>query len=98
MTQAFPDIAPEYSRARRFKNFWRNAFTNPYNIMVAVSIVLLTYLIVVPLFDMISTTFEATQKISAVSAAGHKSAISRCTTGTAFCLRTSVPRCCTSRS
>ncbi len=62
MTQAFPDIAPAYSRARRFKNFWLNAFTNPYNIMVAVSIVLLTYLIVVPLFDMISTTFEAAQK------------------------------------
>ncbi len=72
MSQVFPDIAPGYSRTRRFRNFLLNAVTNPYNIMVAVSIILLAYLIVVPLFDMISTTFEAAQKDLARIGAGTK--------------------------
>ena len=52
----------DFSQSRRIKNAIRNVFTNPYNIIVMTAIVLLAYLIVVPLVEMISTTFLAAQK------------------------------------
>ena len=36
--------------------------TNPYNIIVLIAVVLLVYLIVLPLLDMIATTFELAQR------------------------------------
>ncbi|MDR3361507.1 MAG: iron ABC transporter permease [Desulfovibrio sp.] len=50
-----------YSRARKFKNALLGLVTNPYNIIVVVTIVLLAYLIVMPLVEMITTTFELQQ-------------------------------------
>ena len=52
----------EFSQARKIKNALKNLFGNPYNIIVMVTILLLVYLIVVPLIDMISTTFEVAQR------------------------------------
>lgn len=46
-----------FSKTRRLKNQFKAVFTNPYNVIVMIAILLLTYLIVVPLIDMISTTF-----------------------------------------
>ncbi len=51
-----------FSRARRFKNGLLNAVTNPYNVIVIVAIILLAYLIVVPLMEMITTTFQVVQR------------------------------------
>lgn len=51
-----------YSKSRRLKNQIKAVVTNPYNIIVLVAIVLLTYLIVLPLLDMLSTTFELSQR------------------------------------
>lgn len=48
-----------YSKSRRFENQVKAVVTNPYNVIVMVAIVLLTYLIVLPLVDMLSTTFQA---------------------------------------
>ena len=45
-------------RWKRIKNALINAFTNPYNIIVLVSLVVLVYFIVVPLGDIIATTFK----------------------------------------
>ena len=52
-----------YSKSRRFKNQVKAVVTNPYNVIVLVAIVLLTYLIVLPLVDMLSTTFQLAQRI-----------------------------------
>ena len=46
-----------YSKSRRLKNQVKAVVTNPYNVIVLIAIVLLTYLIVVPLLDMLATTF-----------------------------------------
>ena len=51
-----------YSKSRRLKNQIKAVVTNPYNLIVLVAIVLLTYLIVLPLLDMISTSFTLAQK------------------------------------
>ena len=51
-----------YSKSRRFKNQVKAVVTNPYNVIVLVAIVLLTYLIVLPLVDMLSTTFQLAQR------------------------------------
>ena len=51
-----------YSKSRRLKNQIKAVVTNPYNIIVLVAIVLLVYLIVLPLLDMITTTFELAQR------------------------------------
>lgn len=51
-----------FSRGRRFKNNILNVITNPYNLIVLAVIVLLTYLIIVPLFDMLMTTFKVVQR------------------------------------
>lgn len=51
-----------YSKSRRLKNQIKAVVTNPYNLIVLIAIVLLTYLIVFPLLDMISTSFTLAQK------------------------------------
>ena len=51
-----------YSKSRRLKNQVKAVVTNPYNLIVLIAIVLLTYLIVFPLLDMISTSFTLAQK------------------------------------
>ncbi len=43
--------------ARRRKNCLKSALTNPYNIITLIAVLLLVYLIVVPLIEMIRTTF-----------------------------------------
>lgn len=45
-----------YSRGRRIKNQIRSIVTNPYNLIVLIALILLTYFIVLPLLDMISTS------------------------------------------
>ena len=47
-----------YSKSRRLKNQIKAVVTNPYNVIVLIAIVLLTYLIIFPLVDMLATTFE----------------------------------------
>jgi len=49
-------------RWKRIKNAFLNVFTNPYNIIVLVSLVVLVYFIVVPLGDIIATTFKVQQR------------------------------------
>lgn len=51
-----------YSKSRRLKNQVKAVVTNPYNVIVLIAIVLLTYLIVVPLLDMLATTFQLAQR------------------------------------
>lgn len=51
-----------YSKSKRLKNQIQAVVTNPYNVIVLVAIVLLTYLIVLPLWDMIATTFKLAQR------------------------------------
>ena len=51
-----------YSKSRRLKNQIKAVVTNPYNIIVLITVVLLVYLIVLPLLDMIATTFELAQR------------------------------------
>lgn len=47
-----------FSRKRRFLNRLRNMFTNPYNLLVIGSVILLGIFVVWPLCQMIATTFE----------------------------------------
>lgn len=51
-----------YSKSRRLKNQIKAVVTNPYNIIVLIAVVLLVYLIVLPLLDMIATTFDLAQR------------------------------------
>ena len=51
-----------YSKSRRLKNQIKAVVTNPYNVIVLIAIVMLTYLIVLPLLDMITTSFTLAQK------------------------------------
>ena len=51
-----------YSKSRRLKNQIKAVVTNPYAIIVLIAVVLLVYLIVLPLLDMIATTFELAQR------------------------------------
>lgn len=51
-----------YSKSKRLKNQIKAVVTNPYNIIVLIAIVLLTYLIVLPLLDMIATSFTLAQR------------------------------------
>ncbi|MGL6197979.1 MAG: ABC transporter permease [Lachnospiraceae bacterium] len=51
-----------YSKAKRVKNQLKAVISNPYNVIVLIAIILLTYLIVLPLIDMISTTFTLAQR------------------------------------
>ena len=54
--------AHHFSRSRRVRNQIRSVVTNPYNVIVLVTVILLTYLIVFPLLDMLSTTFTLSQR------------------------------------
>lgn len=51
-----------YSKSRRLKNQIKAVVSNPYNIIVLVAIILLTYLIILPLLDMLATTFQLAQR------------------------------------
>ena len=51
-----------YSKSKRLKNQIKAVVTNPYNVIVLIAILLLTYLIVLPLLDMIASTFELAQR------------------------------------
>lgn len=51
-----------YSKTKRLKNQIVSVVTNPYNIIVVIAVILLTYLIVLPLLDMLSTTFSLAQR------------------------------------
>jgi iron(III) transport system permease protein len=51
-----PELRP-YSPYRKFRNVLKNTVSSPYNIIVIISIILLAYLILIPLFEMIRTTF-----------------------------------------
>lgn len=46
----------EYSRIRRFRNQLKSTVTNPYNVMVVISVLLMVYLILIPLAQMIIQT------------------------------------------
>ena len=52
------DLGQGRIRYRRLKNSVINIFTNPYYILITLSIVTLFYLIVVPVFEMVQSTFE----------------------------------------
>ncbi len=49
--------APPYSARRKWRNRIESALKSPYKIIVTLSIIVLAYLILVPLFEMIRTTF-----------------------------------------
>ena len=49
-----------YSKLRRIKNILLSAGTNPYYIIVFVSTILLSYLIVFPIFELLYSTFRVT--------------------------------------
>nr|MCR4706178.1 ABC transporter permease subunit [Lachnospiraceae bacterium] len=51
-----------YSKSRRIRNRIKTILSNPYNMIVLVSILLLTYLIVFPLCDMIATSFTLARR------------------------------------
>ena len=42
---------------RKYRNIFKNIVSNPYNLMVFAAIILLCYLVLMPLFEMIRTTF-----------------------------------------
>ena len=56
-TQA-PVETASFSRRKRCLNWLKNAFTNPYNLLVIVSVVVLSILVVWPLLQMVLTTFR----------------------------------------
>lgn len=47
-----------FSKRKRCLNWLKNAFTNPYNLLVIVSVVALSVLVVWPLLQMVLTTFQ----------------------------------------
>ena len=56
-TQA-PVETASFSRRKRCLNWLKNAFTNPYNLLVIVSVLALSILVVWPLLQMVLTTFQ----------------------------------------
>lgn len=52
----------EYSKSRRLQNQIKAVVTNPYNVIVLIAIILLAYLIVLPLLDMLRTSFTLAQR------------------------------------
>ena len=50
------------TRKLRIKNKIKNYFSNPYNIIVLISVILLSYLIIVPLVEIFATTFRVVQR------------------------------------
>lgn len=61
-----------YSRTRRMKNQIKSITTNPYNIMVVLSVLLMTYLIIIPLVQMIIQTFTLAEADIARVEGGHE--------------------------
>lgn len=61
------ETTAQYSKKRRIYNQVKGVVTNPYNVIVLIAIVLLSYLIVLPLLDMISTTFTLAQRDARVA-------------------------------
>ncbi|MGI5092741.1 hypothetical protein [Treponema socranskii] len=51
-----------YSRLRRAKNIFRDWFMNPYNLLVIASIIVLLFFVVVPLLEMVFTSFQVDVK------------------------------------
>ncbi len=49
---------PSFSKSRRLRNGLKNTFTNPYNLLVLVSVIALGVFVVWPLLQMIFTTFQ----------------------------------------
>ncbi len=49
--------APSFSATRKWRNRIAHIVTSPYHLIVIFSVILLAYLILVPLFEMIRTTF-----------------------------------------
>ena len=47
----------DYSRLRRAKNVFYSGVKNPYNVMLAISVLMMFYLIIIPLGQMIMQTF-----------------------------------------
>ena len=56
-TQA-PVETASFSRRKKCLNWLKNAFTNPYNLLVIVSVLALSILVVWPLLQMVPTTFQ----------------------------------------
>lgn len=56
-TQA-PVETASFSRRKKCLNWLKNAFTNPYNLLVIVSVLALSILVVWPLLQMVLTTFQ----------------------------------------
>ena len=56
-TQTHVETA-SFSKRKRCLNWLKNAFTNPYNLLVIVSVVALSILVVWPLLQMVLTTFQ----------------------------------------
>jgi len=54
----YADKQMTYSRSRRLGNAVRNAMTNPYNLLVIVTVVFLSVLVIWPLLQMVVTTFR----------------------------------------
>lgn len=52
----------DYSRTKRLKNQIKSVVTNPYNLIVLFAVILLAYLILLPLLDMLSTSFTLATK------------------------------------
>lgn len=53
-----PVETASFSRRKRCLNWLKNAFTNPYNLLVIVSVLALSILVVWPLLQMVLTTFQ----------------------------------------
>ncbi|MBR1919772.1 MAG: iron ABC transporter permease [Spirochaetales bacterium] len=60
--RVFADDGKPYSKARKYRNIILNWVTNPYNVLVIASIIILFALVVSPLLDMIMTTFKVSAK------------------------------------
>lgn len=56
--QARQKNAPSFSKSRRWCNGLKNTFTNPYNLLVLVSVIALGVFVIWPLLQMIFTTFQ----------------------------------------
>lgn len=65
-----PPFSKPYSPVRRARNMILNVLTNPYNMIVGISLVLLAYFILTPLYEMISTSFTLAKMDAGRAGAG----------------------------
>lgn len=85
-----------YSSVRRTKNWVKNGIRSPYNIMVAAAVAALACLVIVPLIEMVVTTFKlAARDVRRVE--GPRRGTGRSTTGRSCCAAKSPKTCFTSR-